>query len=348
MSDLEFTHRRKNQLTGDWVLVSPHRNNRPWQGATEISANVQLPKYDSKCPLCPSNVRANEEVNPEYKFTHIFTNDFGALVPDTKDLTTVKKSSDSELFDVESATGVAKVVCFSPDHNKTLPLLTSLEILKVIETWCENYIELSEQYNCIHIFENKGEIMGCSQPHPHGQIWAHDHWSTEIQKEDTCQKQYFDKHKRPMLADYIEREQNQYTRIVYENSHWIVVVPFWAAWPFETMLIAKDDIRGIGQLNTAQQASLANAIKELTTRYDNLFNCSFPYSMGWHNAPKNLKDNSHWRLHAHFYPPLLRSSTVKKHMVGYEMLAESQRDITAELAAKTLRSVPSTHYLLNS
>ena len=219
----------------------------------------------------------------------------------------------------------------------------------MVNTWQSNYVELSKQYACVNIFENKGAIMGCSQPHPHGQIWAHEHLSTEVEKEDKQQLAYLKAHGKSLLADYVEHESVKQDRIVVENDHWLAVVPFWAAWPFETLLIAKDDIQHFGQLNAQQKSSLAQALQELTIRYDNVFNCSFPYSMGWHNAPhnkslENKNDNSHWRLHAHFHPPLLRSATVKKHMVGYEMLAESQRDLTAETAAKILRSTSTIHY----
>ncbi|MFT5542167.1 MAG: UDPglucose--hexose-1-phosphate uridylyltransferase [Glaciecola sp.] len=337
----EFTHRRKNLLNGEWVLVSPHRNNRPWLGATESPDEASADSYDVACPLCPGNTRANGDSNPDYSFTHVFTNDFGALTPSNVDSAHIDSD---DLFEAEAATGMARVICFSPQHNKTLPDLSINEIAQVVATWKSQFNDLSGDYSCIHIFENKGEVMGCSQPHPHGQVWAHNHRSSEIQAEDERQLAYFQKHQRGLLDVYIEKEQKEQQRIVIENAHWIVVVPYWAKWPFETLLLCKDDIQTIGQLDDAQQLSLAETLKELTTRYDNVFNCSFPYSMGWHNAPLDLSDAQHWRLHAHFYPPLLRSASVKKHMVGYEMLAESQRDLTAETAAKILRDVPSIHY----
>lgn len=343
MNNLEFTHRRKNPLTGDWVLVSPHRNNRPWLGATEAESVDELPKYDESCPLCPGNERANDAANPNYKSTHVFVNDFGALTETQQD---VAQSNEEQhpLFEANVAQGECRVVCFSPDHNKSLPELTVSEIEAVVDTWQENYIELAKKYACVNIFENKGAIMGCSQPHPHGQIWAHDHLSTEVEQESKQQLAYQAKHGKALLADYAEREMSNKDRIVVENEHWLVVVPFWAAWPFETLLVTKNNIQDFSQLTEQHKTSLAQALQELTIRYDNVFNCSFPYSMGWHNAPANGEDKSHWRLHAHFYPPLLRSATVKKHMVGYEMLAESQRDLTAETAAKILRTVSTTHY----
>ena len=341
MTDLEFTHRRKNPLTGNWILVSPHRNNRPWSGATETSNEINLPKYDEACPLCPGNARANGEQNPDYADTFVFKNDFGAITDKSVDEAVAEQD---ELFSVQMAKGECRVVCFSPDHSKTLPELTEKEIKAVVQTWQQHYLELSKQYSNVHIFENKGEVMGCSQPHPHGQIWAHMHPSTEVSLEDQHQLAYFEKHNSSLLGDYVEKEIKAETRIVCQNEYWLAVVPFWAAWPFETLVVAKQDIQHFGQLDDDTNKSLAAILKELTTRYDNIFNCSFPYSMGWHNAPSNLSNNKHWRLHAHFYPPLLRSATVKKHMVGYEMLAESQRDLTAETAAKILREVSTTHY----
>jgi UDPglucose--hexose-1-phosphate uridylyltransferase len=344
MALLESTHRRKNPLTGRWVLVSPHRNNRPWLGATEAVSESVLPKHDENCPLCPSNTRANGDSNPDYKYTHVFRNDFGALTPNPskQPQSTV---SDNDLFITDEASGECRVICFSPEHNKTLPELSQNALHEIVKTWKQNYTELTEQYKCVQVFENKGEIMGCSQPHPHGQVWAHSHLSTEIEAEDNQQLAYYKKHGTAMLADYVQKEQADKTRVVFENEHWLVVVPFWAAWPFETMLVTKDNIQNFSQLNDAQTDSLAHALKVLTTKYDNVFNCSFPYSMGWHNAPANRgSDEQHWRLHAHFYPPLLRSATVKKHMVGYEMLGESQRDLSAETAASILQAASTTHY----
>ena len=337
MNDLEFTHRRRNLLTGDWVLVSPHRNNRPWLGAQEKTSQQTTPSYYENCPLCPNNNRANNEGNPDYTDTHVFKNDFGALTQDIN-LDAATDSRDS-FFEFEEAQGECRVICYSPEHNQTLPDLTLNALNKVVDTWQQEYIELSQTYRCVHIFENKGEVMGCSQPHPHGQIWAHDHYSSEILKEDYNQKAYFSKHNRSLLADCVTKESAEQTRIVVENEDWLVIVPFWAAWPFETLLIAKNDVAHFGNLSLNEKNNLAKILKDLTQRYDKVFNCSFPYSMGWHNAPSDINNNSHWRLHAHFYPPLLRSETVKKFMVGYEMLAEGQRDLTAETAAKILRDI---------
>ncbi len=340
MKFYEHTHRRKNPLSGDWVLVSPHRNNRPWAGATEDVAVEQTASYDEECPLCPGNRRGNSETNEKYENTFVFKNDFAAL----GQVEQVCAQINDPLFQAESASGECRVICFSPEHNKSIPELSVSEVSKVVEAWQQNFIELSKQYTCVHIFENKGEIMGCSQPHPHGQIWAHQHLSSEIEKENKRQLEYFQENGSNLLADYVERELIEKKRIVAENEHWLVVVPFWAAWPFETLLVAKNNVQYFGELDDPEKYALAKILKELTTKYDNVFNCSFAYSMGWHSAPMNLESNDHWRLHAHFYPPLLRSASIKKHMVGYEMLAESQRDLSAETAAELLRSASTKHY----
>lgn len=341
----EFTHRRKNLLNGEWVLVSPHRNNRPWSGATETQSQLDLPSYDEKCPLCAGNTRANGESNPDYAYTHVFKNDFGAL---TETLPEDASVDNDDLFQADLATGEARVICFSPDHSKTLAEVAVNEINHVVDTWQQQYQELSQRYRCVHLFENKGEMMGCSQPHPHGQVWAHNHYSTEIAREEQNQLAYFDKHKRALLDDYATREISEKSRVVFENEAWLVVVPYWAKWPFETLLLTKQNHADFNSLDERSKYLLSEAIHVLTSSYDNVFNCSFPYSMGWHNAPSDIETKEHWRLHAHFYPPLLRSATVKKHMVGYEMLAESQRDLTAETAAKILRDARGTHYKQNT
>jgi len=333
------SHRRKNQLTGEWVLVSPHRNNRPWHGATEHQDQSSLPEHDDNCPLCPGNDRVNGASNPNYVNTHVFTNDFAALTEHK-----VNDNHSHTLFESVEATGMAKVICFSPKHNKTLAELPESEIVAVVKTWKREYELLSTKFDCVHIFENKGEIMGCSQPHPHGQIWAHAHYSTEIEKENQHQLAYFKQHNRALLDDYLQQELVDKERIVCSNDCWLVVVPYWAKWPFETLVMPIDSIANMTELTNKQETDLANVLSRLTIKYDNVFKCSFPYSMGWHNAPANLKSNEHWLLHAHFYPPLLRSATVKKHMVGYEMMAESQRDLTPEQAATILRDASDVHY----
>lgn len=333
--------RRRNALTGRWVLVSPHRNNRPWLGATEAANAQPLPSHAPDCPLCPGNSRAQGQQNPDYQGPFVFENDFGALLPN---VSANEPANPDPLLQQQSTDGECRVICFSEQHHLTLAELSVPAILQVVQRWQTEYQALSQRYRCVHLFENKGAIMGCSQPHPHGQIWAHQHLSSEIEAEDIQQSQYFASHGRALLADYVERELAQQQRIVCQNEHWLVVVPFWAAWPFETLLLSKDALSNIGALTATQAETLAAILKELTCRYDNVFQCSFPYSMGWHNAPADKHDAADWRLHAHFYPPLLRSATVKKHMVGYEMLAESQRDLTPELAASILRQVSATRF----
>lgn len=340
MSKQNSAFRRQNPLTGEWVLVSPHRNNRPWSGAVEEVHDAALPAHDPKCPLCARNTRANGETNPDYQHTFVFDNDFAALT----DVETTDNSR-TPLFTQEAATGLARVICFSPDHSKSLPQLSIEEMLAVVKVWREQYRELSQSFECVHLFENKGEIMGCSQPHPHGQVWAHNHLSSEIENEDQRQRDYYQQHGQAMLLDYAEQEIARGERLVEVNDHWLVVVPYWAKWPFETLVLPRHQCASFNQMSDIHARALAEVIRKLTIRYDNVFNCSFPYSMGWHNAPSFQTENQHWQLHAHFYPPLLRSASVKKHMVGYEMLAESQRDLTPELAANILRECSDIHYL---
>lgn len=338
----DHPHRRFNPLKNQWVLVSPHRAKRPWQGQQEAVSEDTKPSYDPTCYLCPGNKRITGEVNPNYTEPFVFKNDFSALLADTP----APAENDDPLFKIAHAQGESRVICFSPDHSKTLPLLSQTEIVKVIETWQAQAKELGERYQWVQIFENKGEMMGCSNPHPHGQIWASNFLPNEIAQEDAAQQAYFDRYRSPLLLDYAKRELAANERIVVETNDWLAVVPYWASWPFETLLLPKTkQFRHINELNAAECADLAIALKKLSTRYDNLFNISFPYSMGFHFAPNNGQDNPHWQLHAHFYPPLLRSATVRKFMVGYEMLAESQRDLTPEQAAERLNAVSADqHY----
>ena len=338
----DHPHRRYNPLTGQWILVSPHRAKRPWQGQDETPEEAASHSYDKDCFLCAGNTRISGDKNPDYKSTFVFTNDFAALTTDTPDAPV----SDNPLFISKSAKGLSRVICFSPDHSKTLPQLPVDNIRAVIDTWDEQINELGKDYIWVQAFENKGAMMGCSQPHPHGQVWANDFLPNEIERKNILLKEYHDKYKSNLLVDYVTQEIKDGERVVVETEHWVAVVPYWAAWPFETMLLPKTHIRRMNELTPEQRDDLAVALKELTTRYDNLFKCSFPYSMGWHYAPffKDGSDTDHWQLHALFYPPLLRSATVRKFMVGYEMLAESQRDLTAEQAAQLLRNVETTHY----
>lgn len=337
---IDHPHRRFNPLTDQWVLVSPHRAKRPWQGQQESPTQEILPEHAPDCFLCPGNQRVTGDKNPDYPGTYIFTNDFAALMPDTP----LAPESRDPLMRCQSARGVSRVICFSPDHSKTLPQLSLAALEQVIATWQEQAADLGRSYPWVQVFENKGAAMGCSNPHPHGQIWANSFLPNEAEREDRLQQDYFRQHHSPLLVDYVQRELADGSRTVVETEHWLAVVPYWAAWPFETLLLPKAAVQRLTDLTPAQSSDLAVALKKLTSRYDNLFQCSFPYSMGWHGAPFNAADNRHWQLHAHFYPPLLRSATVRKFMVGYEMLAETQRDLTAEQAAERLRAVSDIHY----
>lgn len=335
-------HTRLNILTGERVLVSPHRTKRPWQGKVEDVSPDNRPEYDPKCYLCPGNVRADGAVNPDYKGSFIFKNDFAALLEDTA----LNGINEDDLLVADTEKGLCKVISFSPEHNLTLPELTIQEITNVVEVWQREFNELSENkwIKYIQIFENKGEIMGCSNPHPHGQIWAQSSIPQEIIKETEHQKNYYAIHRKSLLSAYLKIEQQKQERILFENDHFVVLVPFWAVWPYETMIISKRHVTGINFFTQPELIALADALKKLTVKYDNLFNTSFPYSAGMHQAPVNSGEHPEWHWHMHFYPPLLRSATVKKFMVGYELLANAQRDITPEYAAKQLRELSIEHY----
>ncbi|CAM3600194.1 UDP-glucose--hexose-1-phosphate uridylyltransferase [Parendozoicomonas haliclonae] len=338
---VDHPHRRQNLLNGDWILVSPHRAKRPWQGAQEKPVQPEKVTHDPECYLCPRNERVTGDNNPDYASTYVFPNDFPALMTDTPDAETK-----DDMFRMSSATGVARVICFSPDHSKTLPQLTSQEIRHVVDTWTAQVEELCDNHAWVQVFENKGAAMGCSNPHPHGQVWATSFLPNEARKENESQTQWLEEKGSCLLLDYALKESASGERTVVENNDWIAVVPWWAAWPFETLLLPKFKVTHLNKLDDSQRDNLAEIIKALTTRYDNLFQTSFPYSMGWHGMPFTDGANEEaWQLHAHFYPPLLRSATVRKFMVGFEMLAELQRDLTPEQAAERLRNLPDQHYL---
>lgn len=341
MSDLSnLPHRRYNILTGEWVLVSPHRTQRPWQGQVEKTTLEQRPAYDPDCYLCPGNPRAGGELNPIYKKTFVFTNDFAAL----KAVEGSWEAENSDILQAHPVNGTCRVICFSPRHDLTLPEMELSAIRGVIDIWAEQTLELGQSYPWVQVFENKGAMMGSSNPHPHGQVWAMDQLPNEARKEDEQQREYQTRTKQLLLLDYLDKELTSRERLVLENHDWAVLVPFWAIWPFETLLLPRRPVQQLPDLKPSERDSLAEILKDLLSKYDNLFETSFPYSMGWHGAPYLEEEVSHWQLHAHFYPPLLRSATVKKFMVGFEMLAEAQRDLTAESAAAQLRELPSRHY----
>lgn len=335
----DHPHRRRNPLTGDWVLVSPHRGKRPWWGQEEAAPPKDLPKYESSCYLCPGNPRMGGDLNPDYSDTFVFANDFAALNTDTPEY-----STQDALFTMEAEQGESRVICYSPDHSLTFAELSVPAIEKVIACWISLESELGQKYPWVQIFENKGAAMGCSMPHPHGQVWAQKHLPTLAQKELDNQSEYFARHRSNLLLDYARKEIASGERVVASNADWLVVVPFWAAWPFETLLLPLFALAHLSALSLPQQKTLAEILKKTGVRYDNLFQYAFPYSMGWHSAPMDGQTHPEWQLHAHFYPPLLRSAAVRKFMVGYEMMAEAQRDMTPEQAAQRLRELSDVHY----
>jgi len=336
-------HRRFNPLRREWVLVSPHRTQRPWQGQVEPTPSETSLSFDPHCYLCPGNERAGGARNPQYTSTFVFDNDFAALRPDTPpgDL------REGELLRAQSEAGRCRVVCFSPQHDLTLARMSVDEIKAVVDTWCEESSQLAEQPNMrsVQIFENRGAMMGCSNPHPHGQIWANENVPDDLAREVCTQQEYFHQHDSSLLEDYRVLELEKQERLVCANEYFAIVVPFWAIWPYETLVISQRRVGSLPELDEAEREGLAQILREVTIRYDNLFKTSFPYTMGFHQRPTDGKPYPGFHLHAHFYPPLLRSATVKKFMVGYELLAMPQRDISPELAAKHLRDVPNTHYL---
>jgi UDPglucose--hexose-1-phosphate uridylyltransferase len=335
-------HRRFNPLLREWVLCSPHRLSRPWQGQVEAVADDALPRYDPSCYLCPGNSRAGGAVNPQYSSTFAFTNDFPALLPGEAG-TTIDEEG---LIVAHAESGTCRVLCFSPRHDLTLSRMTQAAIAQVVEAWAEETrcLGADPDIGYVQVFENRGAMMGCSNPHPHGQIWATRRVPHAPSRKDESQAEYLRAHGTDLLGDYLAVELQHRDRMVLENDHFVALVPFWAVWPFETLVIPRRRVTDIPSLDRSERASLADALRRLGTRYDNLFRCSFPYSMGWHGSPTDGAEHPHWRLHASFFPPLLRSATVKKFLVGYEMSAEPQRDITAELAAARLRECSERHY----
>jgi UDPglucose--hexose-1-phosphate uridylyltransferase len=333
----DYPHRRLNLLTHEWILVSPHRTKRPWQGQVERPAAEVRPSYDPTCYLCPGNERAGGARNPPYEGTFVFDNDFAALLPDVPE----GGADEQGLLIAHSERGLCRVVCFSPDHSLTLPQMTPGAIRRVVDVWTEQYQEIGSlpYINYVQIFENKGAAMGASNPHPHGQIWSSEHVPYLPALEQRSQAEYLASKGTCLLCDYVALEGACQERVVCENAHFVALVPFWAVWPFETMVLSRRHASSLLDLTPDERDALADILRRLTIRLDNLFEISFPYSMGLHQQPTDGQAHPEWHLHLHFYPPLLRSATVKKFMVGYEMLGNAQRDLTAESAAERLRGL---------
>jgi UDPglucose--hexose-1-phosphate uridylyltransferase len=337
--DLTHPHRRFNPLRGEWVIVSPHRTDRPWQG--EVSApQPPAPHYDPDCYLCPGNSRANSARNPAYLHTFVFDNDFAALLPDAPAWV-----SADPLLRAQSERGLCRVLCFDPDHSLTLARMSVAAISAVVTAWQQQFRELSAipWVRHVQIFENRGAMMGASNPHPHGQIWATEHIPDEPRRELDHLAAWHDQHHSCLLCHYAQQELDLRERVVCRNQSFVALVPWWAVWPFETLVLSLDHTASLDAFTPQQSADLADILKQLTARYDALFGVSFPYTMGFHQSPAHptAEEKSLSHFHAHFYPPLLRSATVRKFMVGFELLAMPQRDITPESAAARLRDLPS-------
>ena len=341
---VEHPHRRFNLLTGEWLLVSPHRAKRPWLGQEEAPTPEARPSYDPACYLCPGNSRAGGLSNPDYSDTYVFDNDFPALMSDSP----AGDIDDDGLLRARSERGICRVVCFSPRHDLDIPRMDSSRIRRLIEVWQEQSIQLASipGIRYVQIFENRGEMMGCSNPHPHCQIWAGESLPNGPAREQQAQHAFLQERGSCLLCSYLKVELRRKVRIVEQNSDFVALVPYWAIWPFETLVVSRRHISGFDRLLERERVALADLMKKLTTRYDNLFRTRFPYSMGFHQRPTDGEEHPEWHLHAHYFPPLLRSSTVRKFMVGYEMLGTPQRDITAESAAERLRACSTTHYAM--
>ena len=345
----DYPQRRYNPLADEWVLVSPHRTKRPWQGQVEKPSVDALPAHDPSCYLCPGNERAGGLKNPTYDSAFVFTNDFSALLPDSPE----ERMDEGGLLVSETVKGRCEVLCFSPRHDLTLPRMEKSAVESVIRVWIDRYKTLGAlpDISYVQIFENRGAVMGCSNPHPHGQIWSTECVPDLPAREDRAQRARLQKTGKCLLCEYVERELAHGDRVIFRNDSFVALVPFWATWPFEAMILPTRHISSIDEFSTKEIADFADALKRMGTRYDNLFMTSFPYSMGFHQKPtkaaaddKGERERA-WHFHVHYYPPLLRSATVRKFMVGFELLAMPQRDITAESAAERLRGLSETHYM---
>jgi len=351
----DYPQRRYNPLSGEWVLVSPHRTKRPWQGQVEKPTVEGLPSYSDTCYLCPGNERAGGVMNPDYEGVYTFPNDFAALLEDAP----LETMDEGGLLQARTERGRCEVLCFSPRHDLTLPRMAKEDVEKVVRVWTEKYRSLGalDYVSYVQIFENRGAVMGCSNPHPHGQIWATENLPDLPAKEDRMQREYRAKEGRCLLCDYVALELTKGERIIFQNDSFVALVPFWAVWPYETMILPKRHLASLDEFTDREVTDFADALKRMGTRFDNLFLTSFPYSMGFHQKPTKpaagagnpaadlRTQDEAWHFHVHYYPPLLRSATVRKFMVGFELLAMPQRDITAEAAAERLRNLPEQHYM---
>ncbi|HEX6467128.1 MAG TPA: UDP-glucose--hexose-1-phosphate uridylyltransferase [Terriglobales bacterium] len=339
MKFTEHSHRRFNPLTHEWILVSPHRAVRPWQGAVEKLPPVRQPEYDPECYLCPGNTRAGGIHNPAYQRTFVFDNDFAALKPDVPQERI--DVGNKGLLVAEGEPGICRVMCFSPRHDLTLGTMQWNDIVEVVHTWSAQFQELGgrAEINYVQVFENRGAMMGASNPHPHCQIWATHSIPEAPAKELAAQRDYLHTHKSCLLCDYTRLEEEQKIRVICRNEAFVAMVPFWAVWPFEVLLCSRRHVATFADFTGDELTSLSKILKQITSTYDKVFDVPFPYSMGFHPSPTDQDDHPEWHFHAHFYPPLLRSATVRKFMVGFEMLGMPQRDITPETAAERLQSL---------